>query len=60
MTQVVQWIKSEWKDPSTHTWLLALGATATAWLNGAMTNQQAVAAVVLSTLAIIIPTGAQK
>ena len=60
MNAVFAWIKSEWADPSTHAWLVGLGATYVAWGNGTLNNQQAAIAVVTGLLAIIIPTGAAK
>lgn len=59
MTAVLNWIKAEWRDPSTHVWLAAEGGVLTAWSNGTMTDHQALAAAIAAAIAIIIPTGAK-
>lgn len=56
MGKVVAWVKAEWADPSTHAWLVGVGATAAAWLNGKIDDRTALIALVTASLAIIIPT----
>lgn len=59
VSKILGWIKGEWADPSTHAWLVGLGATLAAWLNGALTDRQALIALVGAVLAIVIPTGSK-